>query len=129
MHVQSNRTRTRVHLYCTHSISASFAVSYKENNFKPDILLVLEMVLIFLCLFAIRQDLNKDAVTIHIMITWHESKNVGFKNIIINLEHLCFTYLHHYNYKMMPLFEDTFPSDAQCKQQQQQQQWQQQQGR
>ena len=23
MHVESNRTRTRVHLYCTHSISAS----------------------------------------------------------------------------------------------------------
>ena len=26
MHVQSNRTRTRVHLYCTHSISGSYTV-------------------------------------------------------------------------------------------------------
>ena len=31
MHVQSNRTRTRVHLYCTHSISGIQHMVYKAN--------------------------------------------------------------------------------------------------
>ena len=31
MHVQSNRTRTRVHLYCTHSISGIYNAALKRK--------------------------------------------------------------------------------------------------